>query len=379
MPSLTPLNMTTGPVAVSPAVLAAQHATESSPHVGDFWTMHDETIARLGRVLGTEEQVLAFSGTIRAALSIAIDNFVDERSRVLALSNGYWADLIADYCRGRGATVIVAKRADCGPLDPQEVEELLRANQPLDLVTMAHVETNIGVVNPIDQIGPLVAKSDALFLVDTACSAGGMPIDTDRIGIDIGVTGSHKTLTGLPGLSVITLSDKARRRLAMRTVPGYFNLDLMRRQTIERLEFPSYTQPPGLFAALNAALGELEAIGLPTWYARIKAAGCDFRAKVREMGLPLIGDSATDPNSPAEAIANADTVIALDVRGVGEGAFRGRLAQSHGIYVVGNLAEWVGKSSRIGLMSPVQLTSESRERTLHAVKESIDYLRSSAG
>jgi aspartate aminotransferase-like enzyme len=371
--------MTTGPVEVSPAVLDAQRAAIASPHIGDFWAMHDETIARLGRVMGTQGTVLAFPGTIRAGLSVAIDNFVRPGTRVLAISNGYWGELIADLCCECGADVVNLRLPPLSPVDPEAVRAALAADPAFHMVTIVHVETNVGVTNPIDVIGDMLRDTDTLFFVDTACSAGGMPVDTDRNGIDIGVTGSHKTLAGLPGLSVMTVSEKAWADLGrLSPKPGHFNLNTLVRQTLERPEPPSFTQPPGLFAALHAALGEIEAAGLDAWFERHRSAAASFRARIRAAGLTMVLDHADDSGHPQADAAYSDTVMAVAYApGMDDEAFRARLRNRHGVFVIGNLGDWKGRSLRVGLMSPPQLDTPNLERTLEAIAETASALRPS--
>ena len=372
------LNMTTGPVEVSERVLDAQRAIVTSPHVGDFWGMHDETLARLGRVVETEGTVLAFPGSIRAGLSVALGNLVRSGTRVLAISNGYWGELIADMCRELDGEVSSLALPPLLPVDPDEVRRKLKECGPTDLVTIVHVETNVGVTNPIAEIGAIVREVGALFLVDTACSAGAMPIGTDRNSVDIGVTGSHKCLAGLPGLAVVTVSSKAWDHLAkLERLPGHFDLFTLKRQTIDRPEPPAFTQPTGLFAGLHEALGELERHGLPNWYERHRQSGRAFRDRIRSIGMSMVPDLATPGGTRQSEAVYSDTVLAVSYGdSLDDEQFRARLGEDHGVFVIGNLGDWKGRSFRVGLMSPPQLDPINMERTLDGIQFTAARLRS---
>lgn len=202
------LNMSTGPVEVSPAVLDAQLEPMLTPHHPSFWELHDQTIGMLQKALRTTGKVLMMHGSIRTGIDLALGNFIGPRSRVLAIQNGFWGALIAEWAALRGAEVVTVDHGPLESLDLEKIENLLRQSH-FDLVTVVHVETNAGIVNPIEKLGQIVARTDALYFVDTACSAGAIPVETDRWRIDIGTTGSHKCLASVPGIAVITLSEKA--------------------------------------------------------------------------------------------------------------------------------------------------------------------------
>ncbi|HEV2364109.1 MAG TPA: hypothetical protein VGS12_07935 [Caulobacteraceae bacterium] len=55
--------------------------------------------------------------------------------------------------------------------------------------------------------------------------------------------------------------------------------------------------------------------------------------------------------------------------GIDDERFRQRLAEGHGLFVIGNVGDWKGRSFRVGLMSPPQLEPPAVERTLLAIEE----------
>ncbi len=79
-------------------------------------------------------------------------------------------------------------------------------------MTAVHCETPSGLLNPIEEIAPMIKESGALFCVDfVAESAGGADVRVDEWGIDLGLLGSQKCLSLLPDLSVLTMSERAWR------------------------------------------------------------------------------------------------------------------------------------------------------------------------
>jgi alanine-glyoxylate transaminase/serine-glyoxylate transaminase/serine-pyruvate transaminase len=368
-----PLNMSTGPVEVSRAVRAVVVDSFLSPHRQSFWDLHDETLALVGDFLESRGRVLAFHGSIRAGLDVTLANFVRPGARVLALENGYWGQLIGKWAAHYGAEIVFLSEDVRRPLDPMRVAACLDDDGPFDLVTAVHVETNTGILNPIEAIGPVVSRTGALYLVDTACSAGGIPISTDAWGIDISVTGSHKCLCAVPGLAIVTLSERAWDRLAAggSTAGNYYAFREWHAQTIERQNTPPFTQPTTLFYALHEALKELSGIGKERWFALHREAAALFRRRMGELNLRMLLGEAWCSN----ASIYSDTVMAVEYpQGVSDTDFREMLNNDFGVFVIGNVGVFAGQSFRVGLMSPPQLSPRNLLGTIAAIGETIGYL-----
>ena len=71
------------------------------------------------------------------------------------------------------------------PTTPEMVEEALKTGL-YDVVTVTHNETTTGIMNPVYEIGQIVAKyPDVIYLVDAVSSLGGAKIEVDKSNIDI--------------------------------------------------------------------------------------------------------------------------------------------------------------------------------------------------
>lgn len=347
------LNMSTGPVEVSRQVLDAQLAPLLTPHVADFWTAHDETLLLLKQVLRTDGEVAVTQGSIRAGLDIALGNFVRPGSRILCLENGYWGHMIGDWAQARGGIVTRLAFDYLSPVDANQVREALQRTA-FDLVTAVHVETNAGIVNPIEAIGAAVAPTGALFFVDTACSAGAQRVETDLWNIDVGVTGSHKCLASVPGLTVLTLSDKALHALPAEPRMGkFFSLHELLRHTNDRPETPPFTQSPPLIYALRESLRMICATGIEQWWSIHEQVRDLFIAQLRDAGFKLLPDFG--PYAEIGELQACGVIAVAYPEGVDDIRFRQILYRDFGIFVIGNVGIYAGRSFRVGLMSPPQL------------------------
>ena len=374
-----PLNMTTGPVEVSPAVLQAQMDSFLTPHSEDFWRLHDDTLGKLADLLSTSGKVLAFHGSIRAGLDIALANMVVPGMKVLAISNGYWGTLIGQYAARYGAEIEWLREQPLEPVRVDAVRQALADNPDVGLVTVVQVETNSGVLNPIAEIGAMVREHGALYYVDTGSSAGAMPLETDLWGVDIAVTGSHKCLCSVPGLAVVTLSDRAWQAIRSHqdTLPGtYYNLANLFERTVTRPEVPPYTQPTTLFWALHTAIAELAGIGHDRWREQHQEAASQFREAMRASGLRMLLDGAGGAAIDNREAVFSDTVMAVELpEGVDVQRVRHVMATEFGIYVLGNLGEFADRSIRVGLMSPQQLEPGNLRATIEAIPRAVARVR----
>lgn len=93
-------------------------------------------------------------------------------------------------------------------------EDIAAALTPrTSLVAMTHASNVLGTVQPIEAIAPIVRSAGALFLVDTAQSAGVVPIDLKATPIDLLAFPGHKALYGPTGTGALYVGPRAEDRI----------------------------------------------------------------------------------------------------------------------------------------------------------------------
>jgi cysteine desulfurase family protein len=90
-------------------------------------------------------------------------------------------------------------------VNPADVKNSIRGNTKL--VVMTHASNVTGTVNRISEIGELCQNAGIPFLVDASQSAGVLPIDVKKMGIDLLAFPGHKSLLGATGTGGLYIAD----------------------------------------------------------------------------------------------------------------------------------------------------------------------------
>jgi alanine-glyoxylate transaminase/serine-glyoxylate transaminase/serine-pyruvate transaminase len=290
-------------------------------------------------------------------------NLIEPGDPVLVLVNGVFGKRMTDVATRLRADVDTLEFEWGTPVGVEAVQEKL-GEKPYRLVAVVHAETSTGVCNPVAEIGGLVRQADALYLVDTVTSLGGMPVTMDAWGCDVLYSGTQKCLSCPPGLAPVSFSDRAVAKLRSRAskVPNWY-LDLT--MIIEYWEGAKrlyhHTAPVnmlyGLYQALQCILDE----GLENAYQRHRQAHEQLVAGLAELGLEML----------VEAEYRLPMLNAVKVpEGVDEAAVRKTLLEEHNIELGAGLGPLAGRIWRIGLMGHTART-ENVERLLRALRETL--------
>jgi cysteine desulfurase len=120
---------------------------------------------------------------------------------------------VLDSCRQlerEGYEVTYLEPDGSGLITPEQVEAAIR--EDTILVSLMHVNNEIGVVTDIEAIGRITREKKVLFHVDAAQSAGKIDIDLENMQIDLMSFSAHK-IYGPKGIGALYVRRKPRVRL----------------------------------------------------------------------------------------------------------------------------------------------------------------------
>jgi len=329
---------TPGPTPLLPAAQFAMAAADIHHRTPEFRALFMKVLAQLKVFVGTQNDVLLLSSSGTGAMEASVSNLTSPGDRVLVLSAGKFGERWVGLAKAFGCEPDVVTAPYGQTFDLDAIKAALKPEHKA--VYLQATETSTAVRHDVEAIAKLVKGTEALLVVDAITGLGTTHFDVDAWGIDVLIGGSQKAVMIPPGLSYLSVSEKAWAAMEKSKNPRYY-FDLRKERKNAAKGESAYTPAVALIAGLGAALDYIAGqAGGDLEKGRIALVdNAQVNAAATRAGLVALGFTLFAPTAPAaaatavsvpEGMNSGDVVKALKTRFAlvtanGQGEMQGKI------------------------------------------------------
>ncbi len=182
------------------AVEAEQMIVETRSMLAQFFGFAGDPSRVVFTLNATDSLNTALRGLVDAGDHVIISQL--EHNAVLRTANHLERDF--------GVSVTRVAHSDDGYLDLQALESAIQGNTKA--IVLNHASNVLGTVQDLSAVGALARQCGACFIVDSAQTAGVVPIDMQQSGIGVLTFTGHKGLFGPMGVGGMIVADDVELR-----------------------------------------------------------------------------------------------------------------------------------------------------------------------
>lgn len=354
--------MTPGPVEMPKYVLKILAEPMIHHRTEEFESTLDFCLHEIKKIFKTNGKVFFQTSTGSGGLESSLVNTLTPGDKVIAINGGKFGERWADMARNLGYNVVEhkVKWGQCFVVD--EISELIKKHPETKAILVQACETSTGVMNPLEDLGAQLKKSDILLLVDAITALGCSDLDMDGWGLDVVVGGSQKAFMLPTGMSITAYSEKAWAFVQKSKTPKYY-WDIKAEHKSNQKKQTLFSSPVAHIRCLKAVLEHIAEIGVETFIHKHK----DLSKRARELAQPL--GFEVFAQTPAWALTALKVPHGYD----GE-EIQLYMENEHHITIAGGQDFLKGKIIRIGHMGAIgsketNLTFEKLAQTLRYLKK----------
>ena len=332
--------MIPGPTPVPERVLEALGRHPIGHRSKDFQTIVKSTTENLQWLHQTKNEVLTITGSGTAAMEAGIINTLSKGDKVICGENGKFGQRWVKVAEEFGLEVIKINAEWGKPLDPENFKNILEndLNKDIKAVILTHSETSTGVINDLKTISQYIRNhKKALSIIDCVTSIGAFNVPTDEWELDVVASGSQKGYMIPPGLSFISMSEKAWKANQLSNLPKfYLDLKLYKKSLLNNSN--PFTPSVNLMFALDEALKMMKEEGLENIFQKHERHKRAISEAAKKLNLKLFANEKS--LSPS--------ITAIETKNFDAESFRKTIQVKYGIQLAGGQDHLKGKIFRVG-------------------------------
>jgi aspartate aminotransferase-like enzyme len=339
------LVMLPGPTNVPNRVMKAMLAPIINHRGDDFRQLYRSIVEKIKMTFQTQNDVILLTTSGTGAVEASVVNLIKKGDKAIVPVSGEFGSRLADLIDSWGGKAIRVSAPYGENPKYDKIEEALEQNKDTKAIYAVYNETSTGTtIRDMGKIGNLCSNHGAFYVADAVSILGGDELPVDKWNIDICVTASQKGLAAPPGISPISISNRAKKYM-LSNPPSILYLNLKRyfKYYEESFETP-FTPALSLFYAFNEALDMVLEEGLDKRIERHRLCAEAFYSGLSALGLP--------PFAKEEARSNV-VIAAKYIDKMDDKKFRNLLAKDFRVLIAGGFGELKGKVFRIGSMGEV--------------------------
>jgi len=166
----------------------------------DAHEAYEGVYGSITRLLGAERDEIALVENATVAWNKAFFAIpFKEGDRILTCESEYGANYIGylQMAKWKGVRIETIPNDSSGAIDPEALRAML--DDRVRLISITHIPTSGGLVNPAEAIGAIAREHNILYLLDACQTLGQIPLDVPTIGCDMLSATGRKFLRGPRG------------------------------------------------------------------------------------------------------------------------------------------------------------------------------------
>jgi len=153
------------------------------------------------RLINAQPQEIAFTESATHAWDMAFYSIPFKKGDVILTSRIEYASNYIAYLqmkKRKGVIILPVDSNEFGEIDLENLEKHAR-NEKVKLISITHMPTNGGIVNPAEEVGKIAVDHGIIYMLDACQSAGQYPLNVKKLKCDFLSATGRKYLRGPRG------------------------------------------------------------------------------------------------------------------------------------------------------------------------------------